>query len=135
MMGRTPNWDAVERAKISLIRNGNFGRYLINIGKKMTMDSVATYVNWNPALKRLKGLMQRRAKALTEIVLKRSVSFQINLLNRKKSVIMVALRMDGLPSTRKAYIMRKNMRMTYEVRVGILKRRKKEKKRKEIRAM
>jgi hypothetical protein len=32
MMGRTPNWDAAERAKISLILNGHFGRYLMNFG-------------------------------------------------------------------------------------------------------
>ena len=101
----------------------------------MTMESVARYVSWNPASKMLKGLMQRRAKALIEMVFKRLVSFQISLPSRKMRVIMVALRMDGLPSTRKAYIMRKNMRMMYEERVGILKRRKKEKKRKEIRAM
>ena len=67
------------------------------------MDSVAKYVSWNPALKRLKGFMQRRAKALIEMVFKRFDSRQINFPSRKMRVIMVALRMDDLPSTRKAY--------------------------------
>ena len=56
-------------------------------------------------------MKQRRAKALMEMVLKRVVSFQMSFPNRKISVMVVALRMDGLPSTRKAYTIRINMIM------------------------
>jgi hypothetical protein len=56
--------------------------------------------------------MQRRAKALIEMVLKIVVSLQISFPSRKISVMVVALRMDGLPSTRKAYTIRINMSRT-----------------------
>lgn len=70
-------------------------------GKRRIMVSVAANVNWNPTLKRLKGLTRRRKKALMDIVLIRFTSDQIILPRRNAEVMMVALRTEGRPSTRK----------------------------------
>lgn len=100
--GKTPSWAVRDRARISLILSGSLGRYLMILGKKRMMVSVAEKVSWKPTLKRLKGLRKSRKKALIEIVLMRLTFLQMSLPSRKARVMIVALNTEGLPSTRKA---------------------------------
>ena len=81
-IGRIPSWAHKVIAKISLIRRGSRGRYLMILGKKRIIDKVAANVSWKPAEKRLKGLTRRRKKALAERVLSRGALFQISFAVR-----------------------------------------------------
>jgi hypothetical protein len=100
--GNTPSWAVRDRTRISLILKGSRGRYLMILGKKRMMVSVAEKVIWKPMLKRLRGLRMSRIKALIEIVLMRLTFLQTSLPMRKARVMMVALNTEGLPSTRNA---------------------------------
>lgn len=99
--GKTPSWAVRERVRISLIFKGSLGRYLMILGKKRMIVSVAEKVSWKPTLKRMKGLRRSRIKALIEMVLIRLTFLQMSFPKRKASVMIVALNTEGLPSTRR----------------------------------
>jgi len=100
--GKTPSWAVSETAKISLVLRGSLGRHLMILGKKRMMEKLAAKVSSNPRLKRLRGLIRSRIKALMEIVLMRLTSLQMSFPKRNARVMIVALTTEGLPSTRKA---------------------------------
>ena len=83
----------------------------------------------------MKGLKKRRIKALNERVFKRSTFLQINLPTRKAMAMTVALKTEGLPSTKKAKKVKRRIKRQQIARLGILRSLKKEKRRKEMMAI